>query len=167
MTADTPPQQTAEATLTFLAPAPTFQPNREHLVCDDTDGRLISRHFSAPSQVPRRSPASHLVPMAPGVATHKPDASTPLSSLSFEGHFTLHGYSFTEQVDCNARTSEVGRLSTGKGGLPLWGQPAGWQDAKRPGPHSRTKRTPAEGRGSKTLLGTVALFPPREAFSPH
>jgi len=34
--------------LTFLAPAPTFQPNRERLVCDDTDVRLISRHSSAP-----------------------------------------------------------------------------------------------------------------------
>ena len=55
------------SSLTFLAPAPTFQPNREQLVCDDTDGRLISRHFSAPSQVPRRRPASHLVPMAPGL----------------------------------------------------------------------------------------------------
>jgi ribosomal protein S18 len=30
------------------SPAPTFQPNREHLVCDDTDVRLISRHSSAP-----------------------------------------------------------------------------------------------------------------------
>ena len=55
------------SSLTFLAPAPTFQPNREQLVCDDTDGRLISRFFSAPSQVPRRRPASHLVPMAPGL----------------------------------------------------------------------------------------------------
>ena len=26
------------------------------------------------------------------------------------------------------------------------------------------KETPAEGRGSKTCLGSVTLFPPREAF---
>ena len=37
MTADTPPEQISEAAY-FLAPAPTFQPKREHLVCDDTDG---------------------------------------------------------------------------------------------------------------------------------
>ena len=56
------------SSLTFLAPAPTFQPNRERLVCDDTDVRLISRHSSAPFvEVPRRSPASHLVHMAPGL----------------------------------------------------------------------------------------------------
>ncbi len=29
-------------------PAPTFQPNRERIVCDDKDGRVISRHSSAP-----------------------------------------------------------------------------------------------------------------------
>ena len=29
------------------------------------------------------------------------------------------------------------------------------------------KETPAEGRGSKTSLGSVTLFPPREAFSSH
>ena len=54
--------------LGFLAPAPTFQPNRERLVCDDTDVRLISRYSSAPSvEVPRGSSASHLVQMAPGL----------------------------------------------------------------------------------------------------
>ena len=31
----------------------------------------------------------------------------------------------------------------------------------------RQKETPAEGRGSKTSLESVTLFPPREAFSSH
>ncbi|QNI48066.1 hypothetical protein SynA1560_01407 [Synechococcus sp. A15-60] len=30
-----------------------------------------------------------------------------------------------------------------------------------------TKKIPAEGRDLKTLQGSVALFPPREAFFPH
>ena len=30
--------------------------------------------------------------------------------------------------------------------------------------NARQKETPAEGRGSKTSLGSVTLFPPREAF---
>ena len=29
---------------------------------------------------------------------------------------------------------------------------------------AQTKRNPAEGRDSQTLLGSVSLFPPREAF---
>ena len=33
--------------------------------------------------------------------------------------------------------------------------------------NARQKETPAEGRGSKTSLGSVTLFPPREAFSSH
>ncbi len=33
--------------------------------------------------------------------------------------------------------------------------------------HSAKKETPAEGRGSKTLLGSVSLFPLRVAFFPH
>ena len=33
--------------------------------------------------------------------------------------------------------------------------------------NARQKETPAEGRGSKTFLGSVTLFPPREAFSSH
>ena len=30
--------------------------------------------------------------------------------------------------------------------------------------NARQKEPPAEGRGSKTSLGSVTLFPPREAF---
>lgn len=37
------------SSLTFLAPAPTVKPNREHFVFDDTDVRLIRQHSSAPS----------------------------------------------------------------------------------------------------------------------
>ena len=81
MTADTPPEQTAEVSLTFLAPAPTFPPKREHwFVCDDIDGRLISRFSSAPFVgAPQKLHLHHgLDPMAPGLAKPRFD---PLFSV--------------------------------------------------------------------------------------
>ena len=59
---------------------------------------------SAPSQVPSEKTTQHLEPMAPGRL--EPEAST-LSLFSSDG---LN----------HAQTSELGRLSTGRGGLPLW-----------------------------------------------
>ncbi len=64
----------------------------------------------------------------------------------------------------DAQTSELGRLSTGKGGLPLWG----WRQNRNhtpPQPWTTDKKKPPPKAGvPKTLLGSVALFPPREAF---
>ena len=138
------------SSLTFLAPAQTFQPNREQLVCDDTDGRLISRFFSAPSQVPRRRPASHLVPMAPGLPlARRFDLFSQFTVV--RRAFTLHGYSFTEQVDCNAQTSELGRFSTGKGGLPLWELRR--DAASRPLRSRRRKNPPPKAGASKRFSG--------------
>ena len=55
--------------------------------------------------------------MAPGCL--EPDASTFLSQFHCWRRFPKA--SDTEyEVDCNAQTSELGRLSSGKGGLPLW-----------------------------------------------
>ena len=59
----------------------------------------------APSQVPSEKTTQHLEPMAPGRL--EPDAST-LSFLRLSDGLN------------DAQTSELGRLSTGKGGLPLW-----------------------------------------------
>ena len=58
----------------------------------------------APSQVPSEKTTQHLEPMAPGRL--EPDAST-LSFLRLSDGLN------------DAQTSELGRLSTGKGGLPL------------------------------------------------
>ena len=58
---------------------------------------------SAPSQVPSEKTTQNLEPMAPGRL--EPDAST-LSRFRSDG---LN----------DAQTSELGRLSSGKGGLPL------------------------------------------------
>ena len=67
----------------------------------------------------------------------------------------------------DAQTSELGRLSTGKGGLPLWG----WRQNRNhtpPQPWTTDKKKPPPKAGvPKTLLGSVTLFPPREAFFPH
>ncbi len=64
----------------------------------------------------------------------------------------------------DAQTSELGRLSTGKGGLPLWG----WRQNRNhtpPQPWTTDKKKPPPKAGvPKTLLGSVTLFPPREAF---
>ena len=52
---------------------------------------------------------------------HQPDASTFFFQFTVvRESITLHGTSFTDQVDCNAQTSELGRLSIGRGGLPLF-----------------------------------------------
>ena len=59
----------------------------------------------APFQVPSEKTTQHLEPMAPGRL--EPDAST----LSFPSR--------SDGLN-DAQTSELGRLSTGKGGLPLW-----------------------------------------------
>ena len=67
----------------------------------------------------------------------------------------------------DAQTSELGRLSTGKGGLPLWG----WRQNRNhtpPQPWTTDKKKPPPKAGvPKTLLGSVTLFPPREAIFPH
>ena len=51
------------------------------------------------------------------------------------------------------------RLSNGKGGLPL-GSTGGSREASSP----EQKKPPPKAGISKTLSGSVALFPPREAF---
>lgn len=67
--------------------------------------------------MPRRRAASHLDPMAPGCL--EPDASTFLSQFHCWRSFSKASDTEVE-VDCHAQTSELGRLSIGKGGLPLW-----------------------------------------------
>ena len=53
-------------------------------------------------------------------------------------------------------TSDLDRLSNGKGDLPFC--------VSQKFRAFRTKETPRKGRGLKTLLGSVSLFPPNETF---
>ncbi len=66
MTDETPPQQIPEAPLSFRPLLQQFPPNRGLFLCDDTDGRLISRASSAPlpGDTQETSPTPGL--MAPG-----------------------------------------------------------------------------------------------------
>merc|ERR1712230_190160 len=83
--------------LTCLAPAPTFQPNRGLFVCDDNDVRLISRLSSASFLGAPQENCSTPGPNGPRVASSQSLRSSSFSSLLFAGHFSPHGYSFTEQ----------------------------------------------------------------------
>ena len=84
--------------LTFLAPAPTFQPKCEPFIFDHTGGRLVSRHSSAPSVGTPQETCFTPGHLGPRVCL-KPAASTAsFSSLSFEETFKLHGYNFTKDL---------------------------------------------------------------------
>ena len=139
-----------------MVPAPTVSTQTWAFVCDDTAGHLISRFSSAP---------------LPGA----PQETSPTPGRHGPRHRKVRHFAYPPAMACGMppvpssrgvsemrKTSAKGRLSKGKGGLS-----DGQERISGLEPNQFTKKKPAKGRVRKTHLGSVSLFPPREALFPH